>query len=46
MPGRRGDGDNPLAANGAPVLQVVLSGGTDAPAWAEGLRGLSAPILR
>jgi cobaltochelatase CobN len=33
--------DNPLAANAAPVFQVVLSGGTEA-AWAEGTRGLSA----
>ncbi len=35
--------ENPLAgdaANGAPVLQVVLSGGTEA-AWEEGLTGLS-----
>ncbi|MBI1418689.1 MAG: cobaltochelatase subunit CobN [Limimaricola sp.] len=39
------DGDdspeNPLAANDAPVFQVVLSGGTEA-AWAEGKAGLSA----
>ncbi len=33
--------DNPLAVNGAPVFQVVLSGGTEA-AWTEGTRGLSA----
>jgi len=35
---------NPLAtpyANDAPVIQVVLSGGTEA-AWSEGLNGLSA----
>ncbi len=33
--------DNPLAANDAPVFQVVLSGGTEQ-AWSEGTRGLSA----
>lgn len=33
--------ENPLAANGAPVFQVVLSGGTEE-AWSEGTRGLSA----
>ncbi|NAZ37617.1 cobaltochelatase subunit CobN [Rubellimicrobium sp. CFH 75288] len=37
-------GENPLAmpeANGAPVLQVVLAGSTEAQ-WEEGTRGLSA----
>ncbi|MGR3434575.1 MAG: cobaltochelatase subunit CobN [Shimia sp.] len=33
--------DTPLHANGAPVLQVVLSGGSEA-TWAEGTTGLSA----
>ncbi len=39
-----GGAQNPLAgpaANGAPVYQVVLSGGTEA-AWEDGLTGLSA----
>ncbi|MGR3756094.1 MAG: cobaltochelatase subunit CobN [Tranquillimonas sp.] len=39
-----GGGANPLAApgaNGAPVLQVVLAGSTEA-AWEEGMAGLSA----
>jgi cobaltochelatase CobN len=39
------DGDdspeNPLLANDAPILQVVLSGGSEA-AWAENLQGLNA----
>jgi len=42
--GSAGEGQNPLAApaaNGAPVLQVVLAGSTEA-AWAEGQSGLSA----
>lgn len=33
--------DNPLAHNDAPVLQVILSGGTEE-SWRTGLRGLSA----
>ncbi len=38
VPGRQSD---PFAAIGCPVLQVVLSGGTE-PAWRDGTRGLSA----